>query len=229
MDYRKLFFLITLLSPVYSMNCLYKGQSVCGSSSTYFPSVGQSLAQIGRLFEVGPVEMERANEHITDPWFLYPWQSISVPARYNLPQEIHHYSRVVVVILDELRLYARFNDKVFTYSVGIGKEDTPTQEGFYKITKKIKNPTWYPPKNIIKQQKKLGVNLPVKIPPGPDNPLGTRGILFDKPGYLIHGTNYPGGVGRKSSAGCLRLENSAVEELFEYIDKGDKLIIKKKQ
>lgn len=219
--------ILIMASQLYATTCSYSGQKVCGSNSIYFPTMGQSLSQIGRSFEVGPVEMKKANKHITDPWFLYPWQGIFVPARHKLPQEIHEHDRVVVVVLEELRLYARFNDKILTYSVGVGKQHTPTPEGQYNITKKIKDPTWYPPKSIVKQQKQLGVTLPSKVPPGPKNPLGTRGILFNKSGYLIHGTNHPGGVGRQSSAGCVRLANADVEELFDYIDKGDKLFIKK--
>ena len=41
--------------------------------------------------------------------------------------------------------------------------------------------------------------------PGPDNPLGNRAFYLTWPGYLIHGTNKPAGVGLRSSHGCIRL------------------------
>lgn len=221
------FFFIFFSPMTHSLTFHYAGESVFGQNSFYFPFLGQSLAQIAREYEIGPEEIAKANSHIKDPWFLYPWQGVSIPKKIRLPQEIHQNKRIIIVIIDELRMYARFDDIVLSYPVGVGKDQTPSPTGDYKITRKIKDPTWYPPPSIVKQQALKGVTLDKKVPPGPDNPLGTRGILFDKPSYLIHGTNLPGGVGRKSSAGCFRLNNTDVEELFEYVDVDDRLLIKK--
>ena len=203
----------------------YRAQQSIGSQSITFPKWGQSLYQVGREHSLGPVEMERANKAISDKWFLYPWQKISLPAKHQLPKKIHLKERIVIVKKQELRLYARFGNTLLTYPVGIGKATTPTPSGRFVITLKLKNPTWYPPPSVVQEQLAKGNILPVKIPAGPDNPLGTRGIFFDKPGYLIHGTNFPGGVGRESSAGCLRMNNKDVEELYQWIEKGDTLII----
>ena len=63
------------------------------------------------------------------------------------------------------------------------------------------------------------------VKPGPDNPLGTRAIYFSMPGYLLHGTNKPWGVGMKVSHGCIRFFPEGIESLFDMIDKGDKVEI----
>jgi L,D-transpeptidase ErfK/SrfK len=66
----------------------------------------------------------------------------------------------------------------------------------------------------------MGDPLPAVVPPGPENPLGTRVLKLDMPGYLIHGTNQPYGVGMRVSHGCVRLYPENIEYLFELIDVG---------
>jgi L,D-transpeptidase ErfK/SrfK len=62
--------------------------------------------------------------------------------------------------------------------------------------------------------------LPSVVPPGPDNPLGKHALALSLPGYLIHGTNKPAGVGMRSSHGCIRLYPEDVEALFERVTRG---------
>jgi L,D-transpeptidase ErfK/SrfK len=59
--------------------------------------------------------------------------------------------------------------------------------------------------------------LPRVVPPGPANPLGTRALRLGLPGYLIHGTNRPAGVGMRVSHGCVRMFPEDIEFLFEHI------------
>ena len=66
---------------------------------------------------------------------------------------------------------------------------------------------------------------PPVVKPGPDNPLGKRAIYLSLPGYLMHGTNKPWGVGMKGSHGCIRLYPKDIEELYEFIEIGEKVII----
>jgi L,D-transpeptidase ErfK/SrfK len=58
------------------------------------------------------------------------------------------------------------------------------------------------------------------VPPGPDNPLGKFAMTLSLPGYLIHGTNKPAGVGMRSSHGCLRLYPEDIEALFARVGRG---------
>lgn len=51
-------------------------------------------------------------------------------------------------------------------------------------------------------------------PPGPDNPLGDYAMILDIPGYLIHGTNRPQGVGMRVSHGCIRMLPDDIEDLI---------------
>jgi L,D-transpeptidase ErfK/SrfK len=63
----------------------------------------------------------------------------------------------------------------------------------------------------------MGNPLPAIVPPGPDNPLGAFVLKLDMPGYLIHGTNQPYGVGMRVSHGCVRLYPENIEFLFPEV------------
>lgn len=90
------------------------------------------------------------------------------------------------------------------YIVGTGR-DNVTPVGTFKIVDKQINPTWFRHDGSI-------------IPYGSkENLLGTRWISINYPGYGIHGTWDDDSVGKQSSAGCIRLRKSDVEELFLYI------------
>jgi L,D-transpeptidase ErfK/SrfK len=52
---------------------------------------------------------------------------------------------------------------------------------------------------------------------GSNNPLGDYAIRLGIPGYLIHGTNKPYGVGMAISHGCVRLYPEDIELLFKHV------------
>ena len=111
-----------------------------------------------------------------------------------------------------LRLYD--NDKcIEMYPVGVGKIETKTPVGFYKVVEKIVNPTWTDPADVS-----------VVIPSGEDNPLGYRwsGIGGN---YGIHGTNRPDSVGHYVSNGCVRMVEADVEKVFDKVEVGTEVQI----
>ena len=71
----------------------------------------------------------------------------------------------------------------------------------------------------------MGDPLPSVVPPGPDNPLGHRVLKLKMPGYLIHGTNAPYGVGMRVSHGCVRLYPENIEVLYTLVDIGEAVTI----
>ena len=62
--------------------------------------------------------------------------------------------------------------------------------------------------------------MPAVVPPGPDNPLGSRALYLGLPSYLIHGTNRPWGIGMRVSNGCIRLYPEDIEALYEQVPVG---------
>lgn len=100
------------------------------------------------------------------------------------------------------------------YPVATGKSQDLTPEGIFTIIVKAKNPYYI----------KLGIEGGAS-----NNPLGTRWIGFDAEEtgriYGIHGTNEPWLIGKYVTAGCIRLTNENVEELYENIPLGTKVMI----
>ena len=71
----------------------------------------------------------------------------------------------------------------------------------------------------------MGDPLPSVVPPGPDNPLGSYVLKLEMPGYLIHGTNQPYGVGMRVSHGCVRLYPENIELLYSMVEIGEPVSI----
>lgn len=99
------------------------------------------------------------------------------------------------------------------YHVSTGK-DNITPVGTYRIASKIENPVWF---------RNGGSPIPSE---SPDNALGSRWMGFDTdPHYGIHGTIHPESIGQQVTAGCVRLKNPDVEELFDIVPIGTQVII----
>ncbi|EIW18937.1 MULTISPECIES: L,D-transpeptidase [Pelosinus] len=111
--------------------------------------------------------------------------------------------------IPELMLRVYDNGKlVKEYPVALGTSYEKTPVGNYKISYKEQNPTWIPGS---------GFSDKTPVPPGPDNPLGSRWMEFS-PGYGIHGTNKDWDIQYPVSGGCIRMHNTDVEELYELVD-----------
>ena len=103
------------------------------------------------------------------------------------------------------------NEIVKIYNVSTGKNNS-TPVGTFKIVDKLVNPVWF----------KSGAIVP---PESPENILGTRWMGFDFPGYGIHGTTDPNNIGQQVTAGCVRMRNSEVEELYSLLPVGTAVTI----
>jgi lipoprotein-anchoring transpeptidase ErfK/SrfK len=103
------------------------------------------------------------------------------------------------------------NEVLKTYVVATGTNNS-TPVGAFKITDKLENPTWY--------------NSGAVVPPGsPENGLGTRWMGITAKGYGIHGTIEPEKLGQQVTAGCVRMKNEEVEELYSWIPPGTEVTI----
>jgi L,D-transpeptidase ErfK/SrfK len=181
-----------------------------------------TLTDIARRFNVGYEEIVRANPGI-DVWLPGAGRQIIVPTQFVLPDAPHE---GLVINIAAMRLYyfppRERGEKqiVYTFPIGIGKVGWKTPEGVTKIVRRQKDPTWRPPVSVIKEHHENGDELATVIGPGPDNPLGRHAFYLAWPGYLIHGTNKPAGVGLRSSHGCIRLYPEDIALLFDAIPLG---------
>jgi len=176
-----------------------------------------TLLDVARRYNIGQNEIVLVNPEV-DRWMPGGKTSILIPNSRILPDTPRE---GLTLNLPEYRLYY-FTDQntVFTHPVSIGRQDWNTPLGQTKIVTKKANPTWTPPESIKKEHAEKGEILPDVVPAGPDNPLGLFALRLGIPGYLIHGTNKPFGVGMRVSHGCVRMYPEDIEKLFPEVKVG---------
>lgn len=174
----------------------------------------ETFAGIAVAERVGFIELLAANQNI-DPWIPEAGTRLILPRAHLMPDAPR---RGIVVNLGDLRLYYFPADgsPPRSYPVGIGREGWDTPTGTTRIVRKRPDPVWTPPASIRAERP----DLPLRVPPGPDNPLGRFALNLGWPGYVIHGTNRPAGVGRRVSHGCIRLYPQDIAELFAAVAVG---------
>jgi lipoprotein-anchoring transpeptidase ErfK/SrfK len=112
-------------------------------------------------------------------------------------------TRRIVVSIPDRKLALLEGERVLKiYDVAVGKPATPSPHGEFKIVSRAIDPVWK------------------GVPPGPNNPVGTRWLGLSAKGYGIHGTNAPSSIGKAASHGCIRMRNRDVEELFGLVGPG---------
>jgi lipoprotein-anchoring transpeptidase ErfK/SrfK len=104
------------------------------------------------------------------------------------------------------------------FAVATGQSQYPTPLGRFQIVVKWRNPWWYPPNSPWAQGQQ-------PIPPGPENPLGTRWMGLSAPGVGIHGTPSDASIGYSVSHGCIRMHIPEAEWLFNHVDVGTTVFI----
>jgi hypothetical protein len=127
---------------------------------------------------------------------------------------------VVHVDTNRLDLYEGFH-VTRSWDVATAKPGWITPGGEWSLYQKRENPPWYNP-----ALDSWGASLPAVVPGGPGNPMGTRALYITAPGLIrIHGTTSPDSIGRYASHGCIRMHNEQVEELYDLVPVGAKVII----
>jgi lipoprotein-anchoring transpeptidase ErfK/SrfK len=125
------------------------------------------------------------------------------------------FGEVIVINRSTNHLYLYDGEKLRrTFGVATGQAIYPTPRGTFHIVVKWKNPWWYPPTSSAWAK---GLQ---PVPPGPNNPLGTRWMGISSPGVGIHGTDAPSSIGYSVSHGCIRMQVPDAEWLFEHVDVG---------
>ncbi|NQV85963.1 MAG: L,D-transpeptidase family protein [Woeseiaceae bacterium] len=196
-----------------------EGYDVIGEISTIVTTYDDTLVEIARRYNLGYQDIVMANPGV-NVWVPGEGTEVVLPRRFILPPGPR---TGLVLNLAEYRMYyypepkAGETAKVHTYPVSIGRMDWETPLGLTQITAMVKNPAWYPPQSVRDEHAADGDPLPRIVPAGPENPLGAHALRLGIPGYLIHGTNRPSGVGMRVSHGCIRMFPEDIEFLFGQI------------
>ncbi|AKJ64286.1 L,D-transpeptidase family protein [Kiritimatiella glycovorans] len=174
--------------------------------SEYIVKSGDNLWELARRFDTTVAYLQESNDLENDA--LRPGMRLRyLDGTFRVDVDKSRF------ILD-LYLNERFFKR---YRVAIGKHDR-TPEGTFKVGDPVVHPDWYSPDGLI--------------PYGhPDNILGTHWLPLiskDRPelkGYGIHGTRDPASIGSEASAGCVRMMNKDIREVYMLVTRGTPVVI----
>ena len=110
--------------------------------------------------------------------------------------------------------------KALRYGIGVGRKGF-TWSGTERLSRMSKWPDWHPPKEMIARQP----YLPRFTAGGEGNPMGARALYLGNTEYRIHGTNQPSTIGHFVSSGCIRLTNEDVEDLYNRVNVGTRVVV----
>jgi lipoprotein-anchoring transpeptidase ErfK/SrfK len=129
----------------------------------------------------------------------------------------------IVIATEERRLYlVTGKGQALKYPVGVGKGGQQWF-GTTRIASKHIKPAWKPPESL------RGNRSPsFYIESGsPKNPMGAAALVLVHNELAIHGTNNPGSIGGFVSAGCIRMHNKDIMDLYGRVNVGTRVVFVK--
>lgn len=135
-------------------------------------------------------------------------------------------AKVLRVIVDAERgrvaAYDASGRMVADYPATVGSTATPSPQGTHLVEAAVLDPDYtYNPNINFKQGENDQV---LRIPPGPNAPVGNVWIDLSKPTYGIHGTPTPSKLFVSQSNGCVRLTNWDARELAHMVQPGQTVV-----
>lgn len=131
--------------------------------------------------------------------------------------------------------YARFlyhvleNGEAMRFGIAVGKAGT----GFHgeaTINRKAAWPAWTPTENMVRTEPELYADVAGGMSGGIENPMGARALYLYQGSrdtmYRIHGTVDSSSIGKATSAGCIRLFNQDIMDLFEEVPRGTEVKVR---
>ena len=183
-------------------------------------------AQLERMSYTSPIEMLAERFHTSQTYlrelnpranFFRAGTILTVP---NIGEPLK--TPVHYIVADkgktQLRAYDRNGTLVAAYPTTIGSTSTPSPSGTVEVARIALDPEYtYNPKINFTQGNNTEI---LRIPPGPNGPVGSVWIALSKKTYGIHGTPDPERIGKTNSNGCIRLTNWDAQELAKLVKKG---------
>ncbi|HRZ40291.1 MAG TPA: L,D-transpeptidase family protein [Candidatus Omnitrophota bacterium] len=184
-----------------NMGLLFSKETVEGKTLVHEVVVGDTLGKIAKKYGTTIELIKKSNGLKSD--------IIRVGQRLRIWQGSFN---IFVDKSQNILLLKDGNEVLKMYVVSTG-ENNSTPVGTFTVTSKLENPVWF--------------NSGVVVPPeSPQNVLGTRWLGFEEaPGYGIHGTVEPDKLGQQVTAGCVRMSNEDVEELYSIVPRGVKVTV----
>ena len=195
-------------------------EKLVGTAGTYAVVKGDTIRLIAAKLGVNRQRLIQANR-LDEKAYLRIGQKLLYNNRRIVPQRMKN--GIVVNIPDRTLYFFRQGKLAVSLPVAVGvaikseKFDWKTPTGKFKITAKLKNPTWYVPSSIRSEMEDHGKEVITSVPPGDGNPLGKYAIKTSIPGILIHSTTKPGSIYSFASHGCIRVFPDQMKEFFKEV------------
>ena len=166
-----------------------------------------------------------------------PTSSTNVDPAYRR-QDVQYTTRETpgTIVVDPTQHYLYLvekNGRALRYGVGVGAAGF-SWSGVAKVHGKQEWPDWYPTNEYLERKPEIKpvmseLQSGVGMVAGPDNPLGARALYLWQGSkdtlYRIHGTNEPWTIGKNVSAGCIRLTNDDIIDLYDRTPIGSKVVV----
>jgi L,D-transpeptidase ErfK/SrfK len=191
-----------------------------GSKGVYTVVKSDNVKLIAAKLGVSQKHLRSMNG-LNDKSTLKVGQKLAYNNRKIIPQQIK--DGIIVNIPDRTLYYFKKGSLVTSLPVAVGsatkneKYVWQTPVGKFKITAKMKDPTWTVPQSIQTEMEEKGKEVLTSVAAGPENPLGKYAIKTSIPGILIHSTTRPSSIYSFSSHGCIRISPDNMEDFFPQI------------
>lgn len=145
---------------------------------------------------------------------------------YNGPERagtlvVDPYARVLYHVLG--------GGEAMRFGIAVGRQGRGFS-GDATVQRKQAWPSWTPTANMVRTEPQLYAQFAGGVAGGPENPLGSRALYLYRGGrdtyYRIHGTMDPSSIGKATSAGCIRLFNQDVMDLFDEFQIGARVHVR---
>jgi hypothetical protein len=120
-----------------------------------------------------------------------------------------------------LRVYGTNGGPLLSFPCSVARDHTRIPAGELKMSVFAPNPDYtFNPANYPESPRARAIGRSLRLPPGPNNPVGVYWIGLSRPGFGIHGTPHPESIGSMESHGCFRLINRDVLTLSRFVRTG---------
>ena len=114
----------------------------------------------------------------------------------------------------------------FPCSIAADKAKRPAGETL-RVVVWAENPEYmFDPELFAEDPEAVAIGKKLRIPPGPNNPVGLAWIGLDRPGYGIHGSPAPEDISKTESHGCFRLTNWDALKLVRAVRKDLPVVVR---
>ena len=149
--------------------------------------------------------------------------------RQTVPYATDEAPGTIIVDTGAKFLYYVLGDgQALRYGIGVGKAGFEWH-GTAHVERKREWPDWSAPSAMRVRERNRGHIIPAYMEGGLMNPLGARALyLFNEKGdtgYRLHGSPEWWSIGKAVSAGCIRLMNQDIIDLYDRAEIGTKVIV----